>query len=174
MFIKLVCQICGNEFERTVGEVKRNAKIGRNVFCTRRCAGKYNAKNIPMEKRGVWKHLNAANRYDEYSMFRVFMHRIVSKKKNIDLTLQDLKEQWEKQNGICPYTGWLLESPKNTGDKRSKKLNTASLDRIDSTKGYVKGNVEYVSLMAQFAKNDFSKQDLLNFCKAVASYMSYG
>ncbi|MEO1764581.1 MAG: hypothetical protein AAFR83_22070, partial [Cyanobacteria bacterium J06629_18] len=44
---------------------------------------------------------------------------------------------------------------------------TASLDRIDSCKGYVFGNVQFVSLMANYAKRDFLEEELLRFCEAV-------
>lgn len=39
----------------------------------------------------------------------------------------------------------------------------ASLDRIDSSRGYVKGNVEFVCLAVNFAKSTFSKEQMLEF-----------
>ena len=55
-----------------------------------------------------------------------------------ELTLDILKDQLDKQNGICPYTGISLKLP-------SLKINharfeVASLDRIDSNKLYEKNN----------------------------------
>jgi hypothetical protein len=85
------------------------------------------------------------------------------------LTLQDLKEQWEHQGGICPYTGWKMITPKNTKERRVRSPAVASVDRIDSTKGYVKGNIEFVCYMAQCAKNSFNRQDVVDFCLAVAN-----
>jgi hypothetical protein len=41
------------------------------------------------------------------------------------------------------------------------------LDRIDSSKGYIFGNVQFVSLMANYAKRDFLEEELLRFCEAV-------
>jgi hypothetical protein len=42
-------------------------------------------------------------------------------------------------------------------------LNTSSLDRIDSTKGYVKGNIQVLSHKANTMKNSASPKQLLRF-----------
>lgn len=172
MHIEVECSVCKAKVLRSRGELNRNAKLGRRIYCSRSCCGKDNVANIPEEnRRGDVLRLRANNRADEYTMFRVFMHRINLRKKDhnreCDLTLQDLKEQWEKQGGICPYTGWKMITPKNTKEKRVRSPAVASIDRIDSKKGYVKGNIEYVSFMAQCAKHAFNKEDVLDFCKSV-------
>jgi hypothetical protein len=170
MNIEIECSVCKTKILRRKGEVNRNAKIGRKTYCSLKCSGAGNFQNIPKEK--AYHPENLTSRYDEYSMFRVFMHRInlrvKDRNKVCDITLKDLKEQWEKQDGICPYTGWKLLSPKDTGAKRIRSIRMASLDRIDSSKGYIKGNIEYVAFMAQNAKNNFDRKDVVEFCKAVA------
>ena len=45
-----------------------------------------------------------------------------------------------------------------------------SLDRIDSSKGYLKGNVRFVTVMANLAKGTFSDAELVRFCQAVAAH----
>ena len=45
--------------------------------------------------------------------------------------------------------------------------NTASLDRIDSSLGYIPGNVQFVSVIANYAKRDFQEEELFEFCEAV-------
>jgi hypothetical protein len=173
MDLEVECTVCKKRILRNRSEVNRNAKLGRRVYCSRNCCGKDNVGNIPEEnRRGDISKLRADNRADEYSMFRVFMHRInlrvrERRHKASDLTLQDLKEQWEKQDGVCPYTGWKMLSPKNSNVGRPRSPAMASLDRIDSSKGYVKGNVEFVCFMAQCAKHTFRKKDVLDFCSAV-------
>lgn len=44
----------------------------------------------------------------------------------------------------------------------------ASLDRIDSSKGYIEGNVEFVCLAVNYAKNGFSKEQMIEFFGKVA------
>ncbi len=59
----------------------------------------------------------------------------------------------------CPYLGIEL----NSGNKDAN----ASLDRIDSTKGYVPGNVQVISLLANQMKNRATKEQLIAFAKGV-------
>lgn len=49
--------------------------------------------------------------------------------------------------------------------KQLHSLTRASLDRIDSTKGYVKGNVEFVCLAINYAKNNFKKEEMMSLIK---------
>lgn len=66
---------------------------------------------------------------------------------------------------ICP----ILEVPiilRNKGDYEY----TASLDRIDNSKGYVKGNVMVISKKANSMKNSASLQELKAFCKNILRY----
>lgn len=90
----------------------------------------------------------------------------------MELTLEDLRTQWIEQDGVCPYTGLKLVLPKNTAgfDDGNIHADRASLDRIDSSKGYVLGNVQFVSQMANFAKRDVSHDEMVRFCRAVATH----
>lgn len=80
-----------------------------------------------------------------------------------------LLEVWNQQEGICPYTGVKLELKKhrNRGEKIPYQ---ASVDRIDSSKGYVRGNIEFVSLIANYAKNSWDRQTVLDFIKTAHKY----
>ncbi len=64
----------------------------------------------------------------------------------------------------CPYLCVLLtwHSPKGTS-----RTTIASLDRIDNTKGYVKGNVEVISHLANSMKSNASPQELVLFAKEI-------
>lgn len=48
----------------------------------------------------------------------------------------------------------------------------ASLDRIDSSIGYIPGNIRFVSVMANYCKNSFSDQEVFEFCQAVVEYQA--
>ncbi|BAY25017.1 hypothetical protein NIES2100_48160 [Calothrix sp. NIES-2100] len=122
------------------------------------------------------KHLLLGNRRDEYSPFRQHLisarKRVKSKGRECTITLEYLKELWEQQGGKCPYTGWELDNPKTTEDWNGRQLHpkTASLDRINTALGYVPGNVQFVCVIANFAKRDFPEEQLLEFCQAVVKY----
>lgn len=60
----------------------------------------------------------------------------------------------------CPILGIKLIRQTNKG--RSAKC-SPSLDRIDSSKGYIKGNVWVISMLANAMKNEANKEELLKF-----------
>jgi myo-inositol catabolism protein IolC len=44
----------------------------------------------------------------------------------------------------------------------------ASLDRVDSTKGYIVGNIQFISAAANMAKNNMTHEQMIEFCKIIA------
>lgn len=62
----------------------------------------------------------------------------------------------------CPYLG--LELKFGTGRPQHDSY---SVDRVDSTKGYVKGNVEIISRLANMMKQDATPELLLRFAREV-------
>jgi hypothetical protein len=64
----------------------------------------------------------------------------------------------------------MLLPDSSNGWRAGKRADNASLDRIDSQKGYLKGNVRFVALMANLARADFRDRDLLIFCRAVVAH----
>lgn len=173
--IKVKCHHCGEEFDKLKKEYNRCEKQKMSHFCNRSCVAFY--RNGLMSKE-YWVNLAiqtgfskyAGNRKDELSPFRIFLQKgrssIKSHKVEIDVTY--LKKIWEDQKGICPYTGIKMELEQSSSKQHKlKSLKKASLDRIDSSKDYVKGNVEFVCFAVNLAKNNFSKQDMLNFVKEI-------
>ena len=67
---------------------------------------------------------------------------------------------WEQQEGICAITGLKMLEPVGYVASRVplKVPKTASIDRIDSNKGYTKGNVQWVCVFANLAKNTFKDE----------------
>lgn len=167
MYIQLTCETCGKEFKRRKAEVNRSKKLGRRNYCSLQCVGKDNHTHLPANP----ENLIPDNKADDLSPFRFFMKILRNcKRKPFFITVEDLKKQWEKQNGKCPYTGWKLKTPKNTRESLPRTPDRASLDRIDSSKPYTKDNIQFVSLMAQYAKNTWDDQELKDFCEAVVNF----
>jgi hypothetical protein len=65
----------------------------------------------------------------------------------------------------CPYLGIELTSTQGQG----RIWSNASVDRIDNSKGYVKGNVEVISYMANSMKQHATPEQLVSFAKRVLS-----
>ena len=68
---------------------------------------------------------------------------------------------------FCP----LLGIPMVVNEKGSTKENSFSLDRIDSSKGYIKGNVKVISKQANIMKNNANKEELLLFSLNIKAYL---
>ena len=82
-----------------------------------------------------------------------------------DLTWEYLHDLLMKQKGICALTG--LQMTLETG-----RGNVISLDRIDSTKGYIPGNVQWVCDWANTMKSDHPMPELINKMKIFIAYQS--
>lgn len=67
----------------------------------------------------------------------------------------------------CPIFNTKLEWSAQRGNGRRSLPNSPSLDRIDPSKGYVKGNVWIISNRANAIKNDASHEELKLVAEAV-------
>lgn len=181
--IEIACDHCKKKFLREKKEFNRSKKKNMKMFCSMRCSGlslnnsKTILERIPREKQLEGSRKANSQRGDDLSPFRYY-HNIIRNrsKRKCCVTLEDLKKQWEEQKGVCPYTGVLLVLPKNTTGFKDKdnKLYKASLDRINSSKEYEKDNIQFVSWMANTAKNDVNDKMMMLFCKSIANRWSQG
>lgn len=168
---KIICAACGKEVEKTATEIKRQKKKGKKLFyCNLSCAGKVNTAHLKPYQDKIKEYSakgNWAKKTDEYSQFRYHLRNAKRHaRQEIQITLQDLLELWNTQNGLCAVTKIPLLS-KYFDDNKPKNPYQASLDRIDHTKGYTKQNVRFVCYMFNIARNNFSDKDVLEFCKKV-------
>lgn len=168
-YIKLNCEKCGKQFERELKEHTRNLKKNRKAFCGISCAVSYS--NIINPRINSYQNLidyfkynkHFSRKRDEYSVFRECVRRANSRIKqkpaklsnsNLDIDYLFLKQLWDKQGGICPYSKIKMILPIDVYDRALPT--TASLDRIDSSRGYCKDNVQFVCLFVNYAKNGFT------------------
>jgi hypothetical protein len=169
----IVCAYCGKKSAKRSTEINRQKKKGRKIFyCDRICAGKNNVEHLHEYAGKFNANLVSNNRSDQYTEFRWYIKNIIknSKKKNrsYDIDLKYLKGLWEQQEGICPFTKQKLELRTHSYKSQAHPY-SASLDRIDNTKGYIKGNVRFVSLIFNYARNTFTDEQVLQFCKEIIS-----
>jgi hypothetical protein len=88
----------------------------------------------------------------------------IRRKLEFKLTIEYLSKLFEKQNRKCALTGDNIYF----SEARKYKMETsASLDRIDNNKGYINGNVQFVSKKVNFAKHKTSEEDFINMCRKV-------
>ncbi len=157
------CTYCSKQYEKENRYIKRNLKLNRDNFCSRQCLGKY----IVEKNSNLTLNLKSGKDLDSYSRFRrhVLSAKSRAKYKNLvfDISVKDLYNLWENQCGKCAYTKIDLINPSSTNEKMDTLINRASLDRIDSNLGYTVNNIQWVSLICQYAKNKFSDSDMKKF-----------
>lgn len=161
------CKNCGVEFEKPLTEIRRNEKLNRPNFCSRTCVGKNNIKNLGNHLGDYKKLMGYTRTGDEFTKFRYHYRNLKRRNHDVSVTIEDLKIQWEIQNGICFFSGVKLELSSYTKINKNP-IYAASLDRIDSSKGYTKDNIRWVSRAMNWMKNTMSDDmvyELMNIIK---------
>ena len=172
----LLCPICNINFTKQTKEITRQIKKNPNriFYCSLNCSGKISSSHLlkwhfPLNNKirknisGYSKYNNEEKPFVEYN--RRCKNRSYRKKRKVieyDVDVQYLMEVWEKQKGLCAWSNiQLVHGGKNINLK-------ASLDRIDSSLGYIKGNVQFVSCALNYAKSsepDSSIYELLSLIR---------
>lgn len=78
-----------------------------------------------------------------------------------------LEYSLEPEDIVIPETCPYLKIKLSYNKKDSKKPFYYSVDRIDSSKGYIKGNVRIVSILSNTMKSEATSDQLLTFAKSV-------
>lgn len=77
--------------------------------------------------------------------------------KKVSITIEQAWELFEKQKGICALSGIEI----------SFKKKTASLDRIDSSKDYELGNIQWVHKHVNLMKNKLDQDYFIDLCRKI-------
>jgi hypothetical protein len=87
-----------------------------------------------------------------------------ARNRNIELliTQQFASDLLVKQNFKCSLTGIILST--------EIRKTTASLDRIDSLKGYTEDNVQWIHKDINMLKNKYSVEKLIEMCRLIVEY----
>jgi hypothetical protein len=127
---------------------KSTSSLGHNSIC-KKCRAS-NPKNILS-----WMLSSAKKR---------------SKLKNREFNISrvDILNLIEKQDNLCAISGVELNWKPSTGNKqRICPPDRASLDRIDSSKGYTKENIQLVTDFVNRVKSWYSTEEFVKFCSQV-------
>jgi hypothetical protein len=140
-----VCQ-CGN----TASVISQSLVRGVSVRC-RRCACRDNKERITSK---IWAQI-----------------RWGAKSRNLpfDLDKDYLWQLYVKQDRLCALSGIPIGFA-NTSVEHTHGQTTASLDRIDSSKGYVRGNVQWVHKTINKIKWELDQQHFIHLCSLVAEW----
>jgi len=183
--VEVVCDYCNEIIFKPKGEYNRRIRLGKSKFyCNNSCSNKIEShlnrlKSLKKNSSG----LVPGNRKDEFSDFRWYMKTIknpdrrrkllASANEPIDFDVSFLKELWESQDGKCPLTGakMILRTHSNCSKSLASPY-SASIDRIDNSLGYVKSNIRFICHMANIARNKFSDEQVIEFCRLVTLHQA--
>ena len=90
---------------------------------------------------------------------------------DFQVTQQYLWDLFVAQEKRCALTGWELTMPNHP---TYGTVGTASLDRIDASKPYVLGNLQWVHKDVNIAKQSMTNEEFISLCKAVVSHRREG
>lgn len=91
------------------------------------------------------------------------------RKLEFDLSIEDAWNIFLRQRRLCALTHLPITFAKSQIDHIRGGC-SASLDRIDSTKGYVKNNVQWVHKDVNRMKSNFSEEKFVELCRLIVKY----
>jgi hypothetical protein len=101
------------------------------------------------------------------SWFNKFQSGAELRNISFTITIEYIWEVFKEQDYQCALTGWPI------GWAEVGSNHTASIDRIDSDKGYVVGNVQLVHKDVNMAKQQYSQDYFIEMCKAVSDKVKW-
>ena len=85
-----------------------------------------------------------------------------------DVTIEYAWELFLKQNRKCALSGLEIQFSRNRKKTRdSYEVQPASLDRKNSSVGYINDNIQWVHKTINICKNDLSSSEFVNICRLV-------
>lgn len=86
-----------------------------------------------------------------------------------NLKIEYLWKLFLKQKRKCALSGTILQFEPNQYEKSSR---TASLDRINSNLGYIKGNVQWIHKNINFMKRKTAQPQFIEWCQKISKHTS--
>lgn len=152
------CNCCKIEKPVSLFYKHKLTKGGYEGKC-KACHDSYTKIYYEKNKEKIIKYRTDYNRNNPRKAYRDlgsrFKHLIKTasyrNKFEVSITPDYLNEVWEKQQGRCAYTKLPLLATAN-------QFNTVSLDRIDSSKGYIVDNIQLVCTAVNTMKLDHTEE----------------
>lgn len=140
----------------------------------------YYKNKIPADS--TKKHTSRNTVSKEYKQFEIMRQRLSHINSNLQrarnrkdqqkfsISLDEIWKIGERQKWKCALTGIPLEFTRGGSIWRGRVCNrrSCSLDRIDSTRGYVSGNIQLVTWEVNCIKTNMENQEFIKLCKQVS------
>lgn len=157
----------------TVLELGPNDTHGKRRWLCRCVCGRTKLINACSLKRGLSKScgycLISKPGFKGYktisgSYFRRMKANAEERNLDFDITAEDIYNLWLKQDKRCALSGVDIFFCTN----QDKSLQTASVDRIDNTRGYTKDNIQIVHKRINKIKLTLDNEEFIFWCNCVA------
>lgn len=110
------------------------------------------------------------SKYFPESFLSAYRHKAKNKNRHFNITAYDLDEQYEKQSGLCYYTGTKLTLPTQNNWIRNRDSYNVSIDRVDSNIGYIPNNIVLCTKQINNCKMNISYNRFIEICRHVTNH----
>lgn len=156
------CKTCKKWLRETkFSKDNTNLHNNRGGLCTQ-CKDCQRARYYK-ERQRILDDDYAALRYKLNQALKGTRRRSKLKDTYNDLDMEYLWYLWNSQNGKCALTGTQMTYKFYEGRVNAN----LSIDRIDSSKGYIKENIQFVTMVANQMKNDLTIEELVELCNKI-------
>lgn len=92
-----------------------------------------------------------------------------AKELNIELTIEDIHELYNKQKGLCAISGLKMTHETYAFKDKEHIINrlNISIDRINSSLGYTKDNVQLLAAIVNRMKTDLPDSEFIKICSII-------
>lgn len=143
---------------------------GLSLMC-KSCAPKFYRQGLGKGKhKGVG--LIPRTFYDKIKRNSIMGTR-ASRQMDFDVTIEQLWELYQRQDGKCALSGIQLKLNEEKVPVRNKSYSTyvtASVDRINSNDGYTINNIQWVHKRVNLMKNAMTDEQFIYLCNLVANH----
>lgn len=150
---------CGNKTRARANDLKQ----GKIISCG--CAHKESSsRNIQKAIQHIKKNGHPAfNGFGDLSgsYYSQLKYNAIRRGLHFSVSKEFLWNLFLKQNKLCAISGMPIVM------KKRKEAQTASLDRIDSSKGYTEDNIHWTHKDINLMKQRFSLEQFINYCKLI-------
>lgn len=175
-FIDLTGKRFGKLVVESISKNNKNNNTRWNCLCD--CGAKTKTSTSNFLYRNVKACQKCANiaktpygRYEEIPNEYIYRVRknAINRGHIFSISIEYSWDLFLKQNRKCALSGIEL----NFTSRSNMSSMTASLDRIDSSKGYIEGNVQWVHKLINRMKMDLSDSELIDFCHQISDYQRF-
>jgi len=153
--ITWLCEcICGNKKTVSSDHLTRKKSPVKSCGCLAHKQGERHSQWKGCgEVSGNWWHNHVLRERKQSKRIKV----------PVEITIEYAWNLFLKQNKLCALSGQPLTIGMN-------RYNTASIDRIDSGKGYIEDNIQWVHIDINFMKRTYSQEYFIEMCNMVSFY----